>query len=419
MVTAWGLCLLAAGACSAPRYEAAAVSGGGTEGTQPSLLDRLPAWSPPVTVPDDLAPALGALLNVSSVVLEFPASMDAQRRARWGPAVARLLSVEVVGPSTPRAPGTAVVRVARMDADDDARRVRTRGSCALLQQRLALHETLGLARHEATVERLDAAFRRRFQKALRGEARTWTDRATLEGEGLSSDAPDAMCRDAVTRLGARLRACVDDLGACEDAPRVVLDGAVVLAHSDPWGGLGRDRCAEVARAEVRMYERVLRTVVDASRAMLDATPALPDLDRIARGRRVQDAVADVCMPRRRVLRPTTLRRMTALLDSFAFVDRLFSTSRPAMRPSMDKVYVAGSGWLVARAFSEDPLVAAQLDALVAEFRDAAQSMGRCPDGAEDRWQLEVMSDGRPPVAVEIYAEQLGCPDTTMETTSNP
>ncbi len=289
------------------------------------------------------------------------------------------------------------------------------GDCEPLRQWLALHETLEIARHRATLETLGDTLRTQAQ-ALLASRTSWRALAgaSVERSPLEKSAAHARCQSAAASLHERLTACAREADACVDTPMVTLDGAVTLTRVDPWYP-DRDTCLAELGAPARDFEAWMDALAEASVETVAAEPTLGALDRLARTRLLFEAVEDLCVPRRRVVLREDVDTLDGVLDAYGDLYGVAAVQTPAMESSQGVVYVAGRGTLRELGRTRPTSVARQLESLVHDFRARSEELGYCEAASGAPLEIVVARDGVEVLRTELFPEQLWCtPDSAAQ-----
>ncbi|MGB1700755.1 MAG: hypothetical protein ACPHRO_12415, partial [Nannocystaceae bacterium] len=309
---------------------------------------------------------------------------------------------------SPASRGPVRVRVRELRTEGSSTAVGQAGSCAPLRQWLALHEALEIARYQRSLDGLERELRASAQELLAG-AQGWRDLADVPSADGASVEPAALarCQTAAASLHGRLEACVADEQACVDGPMISLDGAITLTRVDPWYP-DRATCREQIGAPLEALEASMEQLAVRAVTIVNDTPALGALDRLARTRALIDAVEDLCVPRRREVRPREVEALNDLLDMYADAYAIAATQSPTMARSEGIVYVAGRGTLMELGRTTPTSAARQLEAVVHEFRTRSERLGRCEAASHQPLELTVLRAGEELLRAVVFPEQLGC-----------
>ncbi len=415
----WGalVAVSAIGACTAR------ASFGPETVNEPSLRDGSalmrgrPSWSPPAKTlgdPEALAAAVaGSSLARVKIVSRNPTEATGELRVAMEAWLSQQSSSRA--PTQREASVEVDVTVRELGARTPNLRVGQVGGCEPLRQWFALHESLEIARHGETLDALEDALRSQAQDAL-ARSTSWRalEAASRENSPREKSAARTRCRSAAASLYERLRACTGQVDACVDTPTVTLDGAVTLTHVDPWYP-DRETCLSELGSPAEEFEAWFSALADRGVELLAAEPSLPNLDRLARTRLLFEAVEDLCVPRRRVVRGFEVERLDELLDTYGDLYGVASVKTPTFERSEGVVYVAGRGTLRELGRTRPTSVARQLESLVHDFRARSEGLGYCEAASGAPLEIVVARDGVEVLRIELYPEQLWCtPDPAAQ-----
>ena len=407
----------AIGACTAP------TSFGSETVSEPSLRDGgalmrgRPQWSPPAKTLGDPAALMEAVEGSFSARVEVGSLGAAEAAGGLRVAMEGWLSrlTRSRGPTANEESAEVTVTVRELDKRSSNLRVRQAGGCEPLRQWFALYESLELARYGASLGALEGALRTDAQIALR-DSTSWRalEGASVEASSLPESAAHSRCRSAAASLHERLTACVGQADACVDTPTVTLDGAVALTRVDPWYP-DRETCLAELGAPAREFEAWISALADRGVAIVAAHPSLAPLDRLARTRRLFEAVEDLCVPRRRVVESHEVDRLNNLLDTYGDLYGVAAVQTPAVERSNGVVYVAGRGTMRELGRTRPTSVARQLEALVHDFRAVSEGLGHCDAVSGPPLEIVVARDGVEVLRMTLFPEQLWCtPDPAAQ-----
>lgn len=302
-----------------------------------------------------------------------------------------------------------VVTVRELDAWESSTSAGQVGSCEPLRQWFALHEVLEIARHRATLEKLEAALRAQAQVVLASSSSWRALAAASRGEAstVSDSGALARCQTAAASLYDRLEACIDDAAACVDTPMVSLDRAVKLTRVDPWYP-DRETCLRILDPSAEAFEGLIADLAGRAVEVVAAEPTLGALDRMARMRTLFEAVEDLCVPRRRSVRTREVEELNGLLDKYGALYGVAAARAPAMERSEGVVYAAGRGTLMELGKTRPTSAARQLEGFVLEFRAVSERLGHCEATGGHPLEVTVAGDGVEVLRTELFPEQLLC-----------